>query len=116
MSILAMASNVAKSIRIFRWAWLFDMAEEPVAAPTAPAPRHIFRRWLWSILWILAFFAIATGILVATVQTERGARAAWRIASIASSGHLGGTLTGGTLAHGLHFRNLYYQDEKRKIA
>lgn len=86
-----------------------------VAGPTISAPRHIFKRWLWAILSIFTFFVIATAMLIATVQTELGARAVWSIVSVVKGGHLGGTLTGGTLAHGLHWRNLYYQDEKRKI-
>ncbi len=63
----------------------------------------------------LATALALAGLIHAAWQTEWGARALWQLAVYALPGKLGGDFAGGTLASGLHLRNLRYADSKRQV-
>ncbi len=70
-------------------------------------------RWLAGILLLLAVFF---GFVFYGLQSERGAGFLWRAATWALHGKLSGTYVGGTLAGGLHLRDVAYRDKDTQIS
>ena len=88
------------------------MQREPTAAASTKAalPAPLRRRWLKRTGIVLAvLLVITTAIGLIGVQTQFGARAAWRVITAILPGTLSGELYGGTLRNGLTVRNLVYR-------
>jgi translocation and assembly module TamB len=93
-----------------------------MTAPTAtdhpedqPAPGRTGRRVLYALLAGAALLLALAATLAWVVGTDSGARSAWRFAVWSMQGKLSGTYGGGSLADGLHVRNLRYRDAAMQL-
>lgn len=89
----------------------------PSAQPALPAParRKHARRLFRFLLVIFLLLLIAAGALFYVAQYEMGAATLWRYGTGALQGKLSGTYVSGTLARGLHLRDLVYRDKETII-
>lgn len=90
-----------------------DPQHDPQPSPSAPRPRRRGRLLRWSGIGSAALVVALAGASVYALKTESGARLIWNGAVQALGGKLSGELTGGTVADGLHLRQLHYRDEQR---
>ena len=88
-----------------------DAATAAASAP-APVPVRAARRlrWVKRVAAVLGIFLILiTAIGLVSVQTQLGARLAWRVVTALLPGTVSGVLDGGTVRNGLVIRNLVYR-------
>ncbi|WP_109480992.1 translocation/assembly module TamB domain-containing protein [Paraburkholderia sp. C35] len=88
-----------------------DGAETP---PTPPGrkPRRVRRLWkaiAWGIAVPAVLVALVGGLLYGVVVTERGTAYAWQTAVKLLHGQLEGKLDGGSIATGLHMRDVRWR-------
>ncbi len=78
----------------------------------APRPRQgrAGRRVLCALLAVAAVLLALAATLAWVAGTDSGARNAWRFAVWSMQGKLSGEYGGGSLANGVHMRNLRYRD------
>ena len=83
----------------------------------APVPKRgrAGRRALYALLAIAALLLALAAALAWVVGTDSGARNAWRFAVWSMQGKLSGVHGGGSLADGLHMRNLRYRDATMQL-
>ncbi len=90
--------------------------QPPTPSPAQPPqPRQRRGRQLaWWAGGSTALLLVAlAGTTLFALNTEHGARLLWNGAIQALGGKLSGELAGGTVADGLHLRQLHYRDEQR---
>jgi len=77
-----------------------------------PQPRRgrAGRRVLYALLAVAAVLLALAATLAWVAGTDSGARSAWRFAVWSMQGKLSGEYGGGSLADGVHLRNLRYRD------
>ncbi len=83
----------------------------------APGPKRgrAGRRALYALLAVAALLLALAATLAWVVGTESGARNAWRFAVWSMQGKLSGVHGGGSLADGVHLRNLRYRDATTQL-
>lgn len=85
----------------------------PEGSDAPPPPRKLRRRlWkviAWAIFAPLMIVAIVGGLLYCVVVTERGTAYAWQAAVKLLHGQLEGKLDGGSIATGLHMRDVRWR-------
>ena len=72
-----------------------------------------------ALLWlaiILLPLAVATAVLLYALQSERGAAVLWRAGAWALQGKLSGTYVSGTLADGLHLRDVAFRNKETQVS
>lgn len=90
-------------------------AAQPPSEPPARPPRR--RRWPWvAALIVVLIPVVLVATLLAAASTERGTRWLWQAALVAAHGKLSGQWHGGTLASGIHLRQVAYRDGATQIA
>ncbi|MFJ3055493.1 translocation/assembly module TamB domain-containing protein [Herbaspirillum sp. NPDC087042] len=90
-----------------------DQPHDPHTPTPSPAQRR-GRTLAWWAGGSTALLLVAlAGTTLFALKTERGARLLWNGAVQALGGKLSGELAGGTVADGLHLRQLHYRDEQR---
>ncbi|MFJ9535468.1 translocation/assembly module TamB domain-containing protein [Herbaspirillum sp. NPDC101396] len=90
-----------------------DHPEDQQAPP--PKRGRAGRRALYALLAVAALLLALAATLAWVVGTDSGARNAWRFAVWSMQGKLSGVHGGGSLADGLHMRNLRYRDATMQL-
>ncbi|CAG9179214.1 translocation/assembly module TamB domain-containing protein [Cupriavidus pampae] len=94
-----------------------DMPPVPRPDRDAPPPAHKPRRRVWRkvtrvLAWsgvtLLLLVMVLIGTVVLALRTEGGTRQLWAVATRLSGGLLAGQFEGGTVATGLHLRDVVY--------
>lgn len=88
-----------------------------LAGSATPVRSSAFRRLrsAWPLHVLLLLFVLPSAILIYVVEFESGTEALWRLGVHASKGRLSGTYVSGTLADGLHLRNVTFRSQETQI-
>ncbi len=93
------------------------MPPVPARDSGAPGPARPRRarlgRWLAALLLVLVLAVLAAAVLA--LRTEAGTRQLWSLATRLSAGTLAGKLEGGTVARGLHLRDVVFAAGQTRV-
>ena len=72
--------------------------------------------WLRWLLVVLLLPSMVVGMLLIGIHSESGTRVLWQLSTRIMHDTLSGEYVGGTLAKGMHLRNVMYHDTTQRIA
>lgn len=89
---------------------------EPATPARPGATRRRRARWLIVLpIALMLLLALLIGSLIYAVQFDSGTKALWRLGTHALEGKLSGTYVGGTLANGLHLRDVTFRNQQTRV-